>query len=392
MADIIKMSNEMADRKSDIVKAMTNVEYYPTVVEEQVGMVQHTKLPLSRISSLGVAFEPLAAAFQFVSSGGQAVSGLYKVTVPAGTHLAEFTSGAGNLGTALSSTNQIAGQAVLNPLVCNPTMIFMAAALANIDKKLDAIQEIQQEMLDFLVQKERSELKGDIKFLTDILNNYKYNWNNEKYKNSNHIKVLDIKQAAERKIDFYREQISSKINKKSFFHSDQDVKKQLGKIQTEFKDYQLSLYLYAFSSFLEVMLLENFDSGYLDGIAKKIEDYSYMYRELYTSCYNQIERYAKSSIQSGLLNGLSSVNRFAGKTLAKVPVISKSQIDETLIETGDKLGKFGSTRIEQSMKQLLDKQDCCVAPFIENINAVNRLYNQPIELLFDNENIYIGTA
>jgi hypothetical protein len=32
----------------------------------------------------------------------------------------------------------------------------MAAALANIDKKLDAIQESQQEMMDFLVQKEKA--------------------------------------------------------------------------------------------------------------------------------------------------------------------------------------------------------------------------------------------
>ncbi|MDP4159518.1 MAG: IS3 family transposase [Bacillota bacterium] len=39
------------------------------------------------------------------------------------------------------------------------------------------------------------------------------------------------------------------------------MKKQLGKIQSEFKDYQLALYLYSFSFFLEVMLLaENFFS------------------------------------------------------------------------------------------------------------------------------------
>ncbi len=224
------------------------------------------------------------------------------------------------------------------------------------------------------------------------MNNYKYNWNNEKYKNSNHIKVLDIKQTAERKIDFYREQIASQISKKTFLHSDQDVRKQREKITAEFGDYQLSLYLYSFSSFLEVILLENFDSEYLDGITNKIENYSRLYRELYTTCYNQIEGYAKSSIQSNLLNGLSSVNKIAGKAIAKVPVISKSQIDEKLIETGDKLGKYSSARVEQSMKQLIDKQDNCVRPFIENINAINRLYNQPIELLFDKENLYIGIA
>ncbi|KQU27254.1 hypothetical protein ASG65_01460 [Bacillus sp. Leaf13] len=161
------------------------------------------------------------------------------------------------------------GQAVLNPLVCNPTMMFMATTLATIDKKLDNIQEMQRELLDFLVQKERSNLRGDLNFLTDVLNNYKYNWNNVTYKNSNYNIVLGIRQEAERKIDFYRVQITTKINKKSIFLRDQWVKKQLEKIHSEFKDYQLVLYLYSFSSFLEVILLENFKSEYLDGFLKK---------------------------------------------------------------------------------------------------------------------------
>lgn len=393
MADRFEMTNEMVEQKNEIVKAITDLEYYPAIVEEQPQISKHIKVSLSKVPALGTAFEPLAAALQNVINGGGATSGLYKVTIPKGGHLAQFQNGSGYLGSVLKENGAVGGgQAVLNPLVCNPTMLFMAAALANIDKKLDAIQEMQQELLDFLVQKERSELKGDLNFLEDILNNYKYNWNNEKYKNSNYIKVLDIKQTTERKIGFYREQIRLKINKKSFLHSDQDVKKQLGKIQSEFKDYQLALYLYSFSSFLEVMLLENFNREYLDGIAKKIEDYSFNYREFYTKCYDQIEGYAKSSIQSNLLNGLASVNRIAGEAIAKIPVISKSQIDETLIETGDKLGKIGSKRIEQTMKQLIEKQSSCVRPFIENIHEVNKLYNQPFELLFDKENLYIGAT
>ena len=138
-------------------------------------------------------------------------------------------------------------------------MIFMAAALANIDKKLDAIQELQQEMMDFLVQKERAELRGNLIFLSDILNNYRFNWNNDMYKNSNHIKVLDIRQMAEQKILFYRDQISSKLKKKSLIHSDKEAKKQIDAIQSAFKEYQLALYTHSFSSFLDIMLYANGD-------------------------------------------------------------------------------------------------------------------------------------
>lgn len=44
------------------------------------------------------------------------------------------------------------------------------------------------------------------------------------------------------------------------------------------------------------------------------------------------------------------------------------------------------------MKEFVEKQASYITPFVENINAVNRLYNQPIELIFDQENIYIGTT
>lgn len=380
-------------KKNEILKAMMDVQYCPTIVEEKVSISKYTKLPFSKVPALGTAFEPLAVAFQNIINGGGGTSGLYRITIPRGAHLAEFQKGSGYLGSVLKGNGAVGGgQAVLNPLVCNPTMLFMAVALMNIDKKLDGILEVQQEILDFLVQKEKSELRGDLNFLADILNNYKYNWNNEKYKNSNYIKVLDIRQAAERKIDFYKEQITAKINKKSFFHSDQEVKKQLEKIQAEFKEYQLSLYLFSFSSFLEVILLENFDSAYLDGVSNKIEDYSLKYRELYSKCYNQIEGYAKSSIQSHVINGLSNINKFAGEGIAKVSVINKSQIDETLIKTGDRLGSFGSRRTDQTMKQFVEKQSSCVRPFIENINAVNKLYNQPMELLYDQENIYFSLS
>lgn len=378
-------------RRSELVKAMTASELALPVVQEELAMQTYSKVPLSRITALGTGLEPIAAAVQQVVSGGQAVSGYYKVTIPAGTHLASFKDGTGFLGTAMGETG-IAGQARLNPLVCDPTMLLVAATLANIDKKLDAIQETQQEMLDFIVQKEKSALKGDLDFLMDIYNNYKFNWNSEKYKTANHIKVLDIRQSAGRKIDFYREQIKKRISKKAFLHSDQDVKKQLAQVQDEFKDYQLAMYLYGFGYFLEILLQENFDAAYLEAISKKMEDMSFQYRELYSMAYEQIEGYTKSSLQAKFVGGLSAMNRVAGEAIAKIPVISKSQIDETLIEAGEKLGAYKERRVTTTMHRLVERQSSCVRPFIDNIDMVNRMYNQPMTLIFNEETLYLGSA
>ena len=378
-------------RKNELLKAMFATELAPLEVKNEISVQTYSKIPLSRLTALGTGFEPVVSAIQQVTSHGQATSGFYKVTIPKGTHLARFKEKSGFLGTAVGE-HGIVGQAQLNPLLCDPTMLLVAAALANIDKKLDAIQEVQQEMLDFLVQKEKSALKADLNFLMDIQNNYKYNWNSEKYRAANHAKVLDIRQEAARQIDFYQEQIKKQLGKKTLLHSDHDVQKMLEKVQGEFKEYQLALYIYGFAYFLEVVLQENYEKAYLSAVAKRIDEMSFQYREFYSLAYSQIENMSKSSLQAHLFSGLSAINKGAGTAIAKIPGINKSQIDETLIEAGERIGAYKNRRVQTTMQQLLERQSSCVRPFIDNINAVNRLYNEPVTLIFNHDTLYLGST
>lgn len=378
-------------RKNELLKAMSATELAPLEVKNEISVQTYSKIPLSRLTALGTGFEPVVSAIQQVTSHGQATSGFYKVTIPKGTHLAQFKEKSGFLGTAVGE-HGIVGQAQLNPLLCDPTTLLAAAALANIDKKLDAIQEVQQEMLDFLAQKEKSALKADLNFLMDIQNNYKYNWNSEKYKAANHAKVLDIRQEAARQIDFYQEQIKKQLGKKALLHSDHDVQKMLEKVQGEFKEYQLAVYIYGFAYFLEVVLQENYEKAYLSAIAKRINEMAFQYREFYSLAYSQIENLSKSSLQAHLFGGLSAINKGAGTAIAKIPGINKSQIDETLIEAGERIGAYKNRRVQTTMQQLLERQSSCVRPFIDNINAVNRLYNEPVTLIFNHDTLYLGST
>ncbi len=383
--------DDLTVRKNSLLQAMSSMKFYPMLAEDNTDMAACIKLPLSKLPSVGIALEPLASAVQSILNGGSA-SGIYRVTVPAGTHLAELKNGAGNLGTVLNANNQIAGQAVLNPLVCNPTTIFMAAALAGIDQKLGNIQESQQEMLDFVIQKEKSDLEGDLKFLNDILSNYKFNWNNEKYISANYVKVLDIRQNAERKIDFYRKRIVSQANKNSPLHSDQSVQKQINKIRDNLHSYQLALYIYSFSYFLEVILQENFDAGYLSSISQRLETYALQYRELYTECYERLDEQLRSSVQSCLSRGVASAGKATGEFIASLPLISKSPIDEVLVSSSMHLASHGETKAKKALSSILDKQSSFIRPFIENINTISVLYNHPINMFFDEENIYLEPA
>lgn len=391
MEEIIKTSDNLQESEhKEVLYRIDDMESYLAFHEPQVDLANYTPLPISRLASYGIAFQPLVSAVQTAVTGAGG-SGLYYVDT-GGKTMFQMKGTHKRIGALQKSDGSVGGgQAQLTQLACDPTMLFMAAAMANIDKKLDTIKEMQQEMIDFLVQKEKSELKGSLNFLYDVFNNYRYNWNNAMYKNSNYIKVLDIRQESEKKIVFYREQINAKVNKKSLIHSDQTVNKRLSEVQDRFKDYQLALYLLGFASFLEIMLLENYDSDYLRGISKKLEDYSLKYRELYTKCYNEIVGYSDTSVETTVLKGVAKASTSLGKLVEKIPIISNTQTDETLIATGDKLDELNKEKIRKRMSNLIEHQSNFIKPFIENIDTVNELNNKPLQLMIDKDNLYIAT-
>lgn len=138
-------------------------------------------------------------------------------------------------------------------------------------------------------------------------------------------------------------------------------------------------------------LVGNYDKEYLSGISEKLDDYSMKYRELYTQCYEEISGYSSTSIQSSLLKGLSKTTKAVGKIVERIPVVGDTQADETLIAAGEKLGDIGTEKIRKQMSQLIERQSNFVRPFIDNIDTVNRLNNNPVQLLVDKDNLYIAT-
>lgn len=64
------------------------------------------------------------------------------------------------------------------------------------------IQQTQEEILEFLEERERATLQGNLNTLGDVMSNFKYNWDNEKYKTNKHILVQQIKKNRKRAL-FY---------------------------------------------------------------------------------------------------------------------------------------------------------------------------------------------
>ncbi|WP_312258485.1 hypothetical protein [Romboutsia ilealis] len=387
-----------AKDNNETINMMLDMEYIPSIYDEKINIEKYTKIPLSKLSILGVGFSNISEVTRTITQSIN-TDGLYRCVLPKGaTKLAQAKDRTGALGSAFDTNNKLIGQArwikqdnvrQVTTMPYNPTMLFMAATLMSIDKKLDSIQETQQKILSFLENKEKANLKASLDTLSDILNNYKYNWENEKYRTNKHILVQSIKHDASKSIEFHQTQIREKLKKQSLLHINKSVNNKMEKIYSQFKDYQLALYIFSFASFIEIILLGNFNVEYLNNTSNKIESLSLKYRELYTECYNIIEGYASTSMESHLLNGLAKISKTSGQLISKVPVVNKSPIDGVLMETGERLEKFESNKTNKTLKNFIDARSSQVQLFVDNINTVNKLYNEPLEFLIYKEYIYI---
>ena len=163
-------------------------------------------------------------------------------------------------------------------------------------------------------------------------------------------------------------------------------------ILSDMKEYHLAIYSYAFSSFLEVILQRNFAEDYLQEIVERIKVRVWNYRELRTNAYVEIEKASGKSVNSLLIKSASKINTIAGKAIEKVPVISKSQLDENLIAMGDKIGQWDEERIRQSMLRFSGREIDNIKPFIDNIEMVKYVNNNDNDMLFDKEYIYLKEA
>lgn len=376
-------------QNNDLIKAVTNIDFHPAILDDDVQLNTYTKFPLSQLSAMGLSFEPLVQAVSSISGHGG--SGIYMAHVPPGTHMAAFRDGSGLLGSLLdNATNQVgAGQARFTQIPFNPTMFFVASVASSIVQKLDRCIEVGEEILAYFDKQDKADAIGDITFLTDTLNDYKFKCGNKRQIEGSLSVVLEIRRRAEQLISKHTASISEIVDNKSKGHSDNDRVKTCNKLIVYLRNYQLSLYTLAFSSFIEVILEENFDKDYLETINNKLIEYARTYRTIYTDCYEYIDSRINASFKKNVLKGLSAISKFSGEAIAKVPVISKGQVDETLIEASKHLNDAVSNHGKNIMEQLIKTRDCNVLPFVNNITSIIHMSETPLKILFDKDNVYI---
>ncbi len=380
----------MSDEKKEVLAVFEKFE--PEIINDDFDIKTYKKYPVAGMLAVGGALgSTINAIVQAAGGDGK----LYKCNFPQGIggHLARDKEGK-FLG-AIMNEDGIAAQARWEPAVdsgeilSSAASLFMALAIYEIEKTLGEIQNLQQEMMEFLEVEKESKIRGNIKTMMEIVSNYKFNWDNNKFLTNQHIIVEDIKREANQDIIFYREMIDKHMNDSSLFERDRDYDKRVGKTQRALMNYQLAIYLYSFASFLEVMLLENFRGDYIEGILMNLESLSFEFRKQYTLAYNKLEGDGKETIETFLRKGASVAAKHTGEFISKIPYIERGKLDEALIGSSKLLDDANLKRMKRTRDVITSSKYGVSDIFVKNLQGIKMLYNEPVDVLIDKENVYV---
>lgn len=350
-------------------------------------VVKTQSYSVGAIASAGIAFEPIAA---LLAGSGSAVGGCglyFAHNIPEGAHLAEAAGGF--IGAVVKDGSGLAGQARFVPVPFDPVTMGIAVAMLDINKKLDAIQEAQQKILDYLISKDRAEDRGNLTQLVDVLESYQFNSNDANFRYAKLGLVQDIRRKADQRIEQLGDMIKTQIDKRKLLHLTKDAAAMQGEILSCVKDYQFALYSYSFATLLEVLLIENYDSAFLASERGKIEAREQAYRNLCEGCRVAIESYADSAVQARALGGAAKASKFVGKVVGKTPVGDKTPIDEAfgkLGEAADGVRKRGVTNLSMGV---VDAQETLALPFAESILILDHMRNNPVEFMVVDDLVHV---
>ena len=338
------------------------------------------KVPWGQIASLGAGLASLPESFRTVTATIEMPSALLpfdksgNALDPAVLNTAN--DGSGMLGSYFVNGNDLAqarfervggAGSITMTMPVNPTLLLMSALLMQLNQKLDAIQKAVDEVLDFMLDKDRAQLRGNLLSLQGYLNEYRFNWENDICK-----------------------QIHSQTSNHGLVEVRGAVEASLGKIVDRLKEYRLVVYTYSFASFLEPMLSGNLNKQYLSEVADSISNHGLQYRKTYSACYGAIEKRLNSSVDAVVFGNAGGILAGIGKHVQQTPLGKHTIIGEVVGGLGGGINSLSSGYSSDMKKRLIEAKTLDVKPFCSSLTSINRLYNTPHQIIADKEALYIA--
>lgn len=405
MDNIIELKNTDSQELSplprqeanDLISITDNVLFD---IRTDISQSKSLSMPIAQLSTLGAGVASLLPAFRTVTQTSSiAGEGLFRLANAAvgdtlkaaknGNFWGAFKTadGASKFAQLQAAGPLQATNSMVMPI--DPATMMMAVALFSIEQQLGNIAEMQKKILSFLEIEKESEIEADIETLSNIIEKYKHNWDNEQFITSNHKMVTDIQRTARKNMLSYQKKVKDVIKEKKLFVLQNKIKTTLDELMKDFKYYRLSLFTFSMSSLIEIMLSGNFKKENIISIKEEIQKLSFAYRDIYGECSVYLEGMEKSSVESNLLKGVSATSKAVGKFIGSIPKIKDGQIDERLQEAGEHVSDKAKAIETDSIAAFAEMSNPGTNLFTEKMDDLIFVYNQTTDICFDDSNIYL---
>ena len=397
------------ENRKELANRMVEIEFHPVETELAVRNESDVMLPVKTLAEYGGAAASAMPALQEIMRTAKTLKGagagagengqLFKCVFPNGVSgtLAQAKDGSGALGTILDNSG-IAGQARWIPVAglaggagvaaIAPAVIFVAAMAVQMNKKLDHLQKTADEILGFLELDKQAHMKADLKILSEIMSNYKLNWNNESFVHAKLVQVGDIKHAALANIDFYKARARSKAESKELIHFNFAPNK-VNDVQNLFASYRSAVYLYSYASFAETMLMGDYRRATVKKVVKSLEDCELRYQEFYNTCHGMLCDSAKSALDHLAVQGVANAAGFLGGVIGSIPVVRQGPVDEALEGASDFLKGASKDAVNKMLGDFRQNEITDANVFSDNVRLIDSYFNKPVALITDGEQILI---
>lgn len=369
-------------------------------VRTDISKSKSLSMPIAQLSTLGAGVASLLPTFRTVTQAttvsGEGLFRLANATVGDTLKVAKNGNFWGAFKTADGASKfaqlQSAGPLqTTNSMVMpiDPATMMMAVALFSIEQQLGNIAEMQKKILSFLEVEKESEIEADIETLSNIIEKYKHNWDNEQFITSNHKMVTDIQRTARKNMLSYQKKVKDVIKEKKLLVLQNKIKTTLDELMKDFKYYRLLLFTFSMSSLIEIMLSGNFKEENILSIKEEIQKLAFTYRDVYGECSVYLEGMEKSSVESNLLKGVSATSKAVGKFIGSIPKIKDGQLDERLQEAGNHVSDKVKSIETDSIAEFATMSNPGTSLFTDKMDDLIFVYNHTTDICFDSDNIYL---
>ena len=400
MGDIVELSNGGIAPIDESKDLMEITEGLLLDTKSSIENKKTMSVPIAELSALGAGVASLVPAFNTVTTTTTlATDGLFTIANKVAGDTLKMAKNGNAWGAMKTATggSKMVQLAEAGPLTAtsqavsaiNPTTMMMAVALYSIEKQLGEIAETQKQILSFLEIKDEAGIEGDLETLSELINNYKHNWDNEIYVENSHKMVMDIKRTARSNKLASQKRVAELVASKKLVVGQGQVKSTLSEMEKRFKYYQLALYTYSLASMMEIMLGGNYKEEYITGIKDEIIKLSGNYRDLFEKSSLYLEKLGRSAVEANVLKGIGTAGKAVGKFIGSIPLVKEGPVDEFLQDGGANLKKNAIGMEKQAVHQFAALNNSGTQIFVNKMEDMIQIYNHTERICFDDKQIYL---